>query len=253
MPTTRTTPQPDIASASDSAPPSDAPGVLRADARRNREEILLAARDVLVDRGPDAPLDEIARRAGVGNATLYRRFPDRQALLRAVVLDVYARVLAEARLALSTEADAFQALARYMHRALELRIGAVMPALVGQVEEDPQILAVRRELVQSTQQMVDVAHADGTLRPEVELGDIGPMLIRLSRPLPGRLPRDLDDALAHRQLDVLIDGLRAVPDRPAGMLRGPAVTIEDLRYAGHDLSADSAQHSAQRPAAATDP
>jgi formylglycine-generating enzyme required for sulfatase activity len=50
---------------------------LRADARRNREQLLVAARDVFVEQGVDAPLDDVARRAGVGIATLYRRFPDR--------------------------------------------------------------------------------------------------------------------------------------------------------------------------------
>ena len=76
-------------------------GHLRADARRNREQLLLAARDVFVERGPDAPLEDVAQRAGVGIGTLYRRFPDRQALLRAVALDVLARVTAEAHAALA--------------------------------------------------------------------------------------------------------------------------------------------------------
>src|SRR5205814_1799803 len=78
-------------------------GRLRADARRNREQILLTARDVFVELGPEAPFDAIARRAGVGIATLYRRFPDRQALLRAVVLDVLGHVAREARAALVEE------------------------------------------------------------------------------------------------------------------------------------------------------
>ena len=56
-------------------------GALRADAERNRERILAAARDVFAERGLDAPLEAIARRAGVGQATLYRRFPTRQDLL----------------------------------------------------------------------------------------------------------------------------------------------------------------------------
>ena len=55
--------------------------VLRADAERNRERILAAARDVFAERGLDAPLESIARRAGVGQATLYRRFATRQDLL----------------------------------------------------------------------------------------------------------------------------------------------------------------------------
>src|SRR4051794_23585109 len=63
----------------------------RADALRNRERIVAAARDVFVEYGPDAPLDEIARRAGIGNATLYRHFADRQALAHAVLLSVVTR------------------------------------------------------------------------------------------------------------------------------------------------------------------
>src|SRR6059058_3759513 len=91
---------------------------MRADARRNRDQILVAARDIFADHGPGAPLEEIARRAGVGIGTLYRRFPDRPSLLRAVALDMLSRVAQEAQLALAEEPNAFQALARYMHRAL---------------------------------------------------------------------------------------------------------------------------------------
>ena len=65
---------------------------LRADARSNRDRLLLAARDAFVDLGPDAPLDEVARRAGVGIATLYRRFPDPAALMQAVALDILTRI-----------------------------------------------------------------------------------------------------------------------------------------------------------------
>jgi AcrR family transcriptional regulator len=119
---------------------------MRADARRNLEQILRAARDVFVELGPDAPLEEIARRAGVGIATLYRRFPERRALMRAVALDVLSHVAEEARAALAEEPTPFQALARYMHRALDLRIGAVMPALVGHISlDDVAMLRARDE------------------------------------------------------------------------------------------------------------
>src|SRR5881227_1235599 len=119
---------------------------LRADARRNREQLMAAARDVFVEQRPDAPLDEIARRAGVGIATLYRRFPDRAALLRAVALDVLARAAHEAGTAEAEEADPFAALARYMHRALDLRISAVMPALLGHISfEDEEVRVARQK------------------------------------------------------------------------------------------------------------
>jgi AcrR family transcriptional regulator len=208
--------------------PDSAARRLRADARRNREQLLIAARDVFIDRGPDAPLDEIARRAGVGNATLYRRFPDRQALLRAVVLDVYWRVIQAAHVAVSEERDAFHALARYMHAALDLRVAAVMPALIGQLRDDKEVVSARAESSAVLQQMLGQAHADGSLRPDVAFGDIGPVLVRLSRPLPGRIPPELDASLAHRHLDLVIDGLRALPGRDAGTLTGPAMTLEDI-------------------------
>ncbi|MGW2874620.1 helix-turn-helix domain-containing protein, partial [Kitasatospora sp. NPDC001225] len=63
----------------------DAPRLLRADAARNAEKIIQAAREVFTEQGPDAHLDDVARRAGVGAATLFRRFPDKAALLRAVL------------------------------------------------------------------------------------------------------------------------------------------------------------------------
>ncbi|MEV7417208.1 helix-turn-helix domain-containing protein [Streptomyces sp. NPDC089919] len=65
--------------------PTDTPRPLRADAARNAEKIVRAAREVYAQLGPEAPLDEVARRAGVGIATLFRRFPDKAALLRAVL------------------------------------------------------------------------------------------------------------------------------------------------------------------------
>ncbi|MFF5125923.1 helix-turn-helix domain-containing protein [Streptomyces syringium] len=61
---------------------------MRTDARHNRVRILLAARQLCVHEGPDVPLEEIASRAGVGIAMLYRRFPSRAALIRAVAVDV---------------------------------------------------------------------------------------------------------------------------------------------------------------------
>src|SRR5437588_4881177 len=70
--------------AAPTADPAPGPSWLRADAADNRRRILDAARAVFAERGIDAPLDEIARRAGVGNATLYRRFPTRDLLVAAV-------------------------------------------------------------------------------------------------------------------------------------------------------------------------
>jgi AcrR family transcriptional regulator len=203
---------------------------LRADARRHREQLLVAARDVFVEQGPDAPLDDIARQAGVGSATLYRRFPDRQSLMRAVVLDVLGRTAHEARLALAEEPDAFRALIRYMHRAVDLRVAAVIPSLLGQVTlDDEEMLQARVEASRPVQAIIDAAHSAGILRPDVTFGDIGLLVIRFSRPLPGGFPRDLNDRLTHRHLDLVITGLRQIDTADAEILGGPALTLEDLR------------------------
>ena len=206
---------------------------MRADARRNRERILAAARDVLVEQGPDAPLDAIAATAEVGIATLYRRFPDRRALFRAVVLDVLGLAAEEARLALAEEPDAFRALARYLHRALDLRISAVMPALLGHIPpDDEDIAAIRTRSWGLFQELVDRALAAGSLRSDVTFADVGFLLVRLARPLPGPILRDLDNRLAHRHLEVLLDGLRAGRAEAAAPLPGPALTLAELLAAG---------------------
>ncbi|MFC7584620.1 TetR/AcrR family transcriptional regulator [Nonomuraea antimicrobica] len=83
---------------------------LRADARRNREQILRAAHLAFLEQGPDAPLDQIATSAGVGNATLYRHFPTRADLIAAVAVDNMEQVAALATEVLA-EPSADQALA----------------------------------------------------------------------------------------------------------------------------------------------
>jgi AcrR family transcriptional regulator len=200
---------------------------MREDARRNRERLLAAARDVFVEQGADAPLDDIARRAGVGIATLYRRFPDRPALQRQVALDLLHRSAHEAGAALASEPDAFGALARYLRRALHLRIAAVMPVLVGQVQMDEEALAARRASIQAVDRIVAAARAEGSLRPDATSGDVGMLLVRLSRPLPGPFPPAVNHHLAHRHLELLLEGLRP-PASPGAPLPGPAMTFEDL-------------------------
>jgi AcrR family transcriptional regulator len=207
-----------------------APGArLRADARRNRERILIAARDMIIEQGPAVPLDAIATRAGVGNATLYRRFPDREALMRAVAIDVLARAAAEARSAMAEEADAFRALARYMHRALDSRVAAVMSTVADETGTDGEVLRLRNETAGAQQRIIETAQEQGLLRPDVSFGDIGLLLLRLSRPLPAPIPREMNDALGHRHLDFVLAGLRTSPEIGDARVSGPALSLGDLR------------------------
>jgi len=205
------------------------PRPLRADARDNRRRLLDAARDVFIEHGSGAAVDGIGRRAGTGIATLYRRFPDRQALMRDVIVDAIQRTSAEAHRAAEEETDSFRALVRYMHRAVDMRTAAVIPALLGAVSlEDDQIAQAREAGPAALQALVDAAHNDGTLRGDVTSGDVGMLIVRMSRPLPGGMPREINDGLSHRHLDLLIDGLRAAA-APSAQLGGPAMTLGDLR------------------------
>ncbi|WP_052849678.1 TetR/AcrR family transcriptional regulator [Streptomyces avicenniae] len=198
---------------------------LRADAVRNRERILTAAREAFVLYGADARLDEIARRAGVGNATLYRHFPDRDALLIAVVLDVNHRIIDDARRALEDDSDPFEALHGLVLSAAGERVGGLCPMLGGGAAlYAPDLAESSARMHETVQRLVDRAHASGQLRPDVDSGDILVAVGRLTSPVPGTCE---DDAvLIRRHLQIFLDGLRA----PApGVLPGEARSLADLK------------------------
>ncbi|WP_405687099.1 TetR/AcrR family transcriptional regulator [Streptomyces sp. NBC_00057] len=198
----------------------------RADALRNRERIVTAAREMFVEFGPDVPLDEVARRAGVGNATLYRNFPDRAALTHEVVLAVTSRTIDRAEEATAEEADPFAALSRFVHAAADERIGALCPMLSGVFDRDhPELLAERRRLEEAAEGLVARAMSAGRLRADIAVGDVLVALSQLTRPLPGTGCLDID-RFTHRHLQLFLDGLEA-PGR--SQLPGTAATLEDLR------------------------
>jgi AcrR family transcriptional regulator len=188
---------------------------MRADARRNLDQILLAARDMIAEHGPDVPLDDIARRAGVGSATLYRRFPDRGALHRAVAAEALSKTVEAARRAEDTEPDAFEALARYLRDALELRVSAVLPMLLDVVDlqHDPEIGPLREASRKAVEHLIERVHAAGALPHDVAFVDIAMMLVRIARPLPGPLTAEAKHELARHHLDLFLRGLRALAPR----------------------------------------
>lgn len=78
------------------------------------------------------------------------------------------------------------------------------------------------------QRIIDAAHAEGTLPDVVKFADVGMVLVRLSRPLPGPIPAELNDRLAHRHLELFVEGMRSL-DAQIQTLNGPRLTREDLR------------------------
>jgi AcrR family transcriptional regulator len=198
----------------------------RADALRNRERIVSAAREMFTEFGPDVPLDEIARRAGVGNATVYRNFPDRDALVREVVCSVMDRTSEAAEFALAETGDAFEALERFVHTAADERISALCPMIQTTFDQNhPDLEAARERVEQLVAELMDRAVRAGQLRPDVGVGDLMIVVAQLSRP-PAGTDCVVNDRFVHRHLQLFLDGLRA----PApSVLPGAAVTVEDLR------------------------
>lgn len=188
----------------------DAGPRLRADARRNHAAVLEAARDVFVERGASAPLEDVARRAGVGIGTVYRRFGDRDGLLRAVVLEALVSSYESAVAAREGSDTGLDAVARYMHDALDLRVSAVIPLALDRLDlDEPELAAARERSASAVEGLIDAAHEDGTLSARVTFADLGTLLVRLARPLPGGLQVEFDNALAHRHLELVLAGLRS--------------------------------------------
>ncbi|WP_037910524.1 TetR/AcrR family transcriptional regulator [Actinacidiphila yeochonensis] len=202
------------------------PPRLRADASRNRERITSAAREAIVEHGPDVPLDEVARRAGVGNATLYRHFSDRTELVRQVALSVMEGAAQRAEDALAAEPDAFSALERFAFEAVEERIGALCPVISSAFDcADEDVQHATDRLQSAVAAIIDRAQLSGQMRGDIAVGDLIVALTQLTRPLPGTGCSGFG-RFVNRHLQLFLDGLRA-PARST--LEGTAATLEDLR------------------------
>ncbi|PRY44655.1 TetR/AcrR family transcriptional regulator [Umezawaea tangerina] len=200
---------------------------LRADARRNRDQIIAAARTIFVDQGPDAPMEDIARAAGVGVGTLYRRFPDRGTLIREVAVDSFGRALTEARASIEEEPTCWDALVRFIGFSQELRLSlhlAMISAQAGAViRDDPATDEFRRVLLTDLDHMVKGAQAEGKVRTDIGTGDVAMLFVLLMRPLPAKL--DEIEGASERCMTLMLDGLRAHPGTP---LPSRPITYEDL-------------------------
>lgn len=180
---------------------------MRADARRNRRRLLDAAIGLILEIGGEPSRDAVARRAGVGIATLYRHFPDRQALLRAVVLDVLDRTIEQGDSALAASTTGEAALRRYMHAAIDTGLGVVnvVHALLD-TPDWPDRRAAANDLLD---RLVELARRDGVIDDAVTPADVALATIRFCRPLAIGLDPAEERAIAHRQLDIYLDGLLA--------------------------------------------
>lgn len=200
----------------------------RADRVRNRAKIIEAARTAFCTHGPTAPLDPIARAAGVGNATLYRHFPDRDALVRGVCLTAAERIAAQGRSALAEESDAFDAVRRFALGAAREGIG-VLCLMVPEHAwlDDAELLAARQNVDDVALQAVQRAQREGRMRADVGPGDLMVVLSQLTRPLPGHVHGGRAELLLERHCRLLLAGME---NSAGGELPGPPTSLSDIRH-----------------------
>jgi AcrR family transcriptional regulator len=178
----------------------------RADARRNYEALLLAAREAFGEDGTEATLDAIAQRAQLGIGTLYRHFPTRQHLLEAVYVDEFEAISRRADdLASLPPWDALVAwLREFVGYAATKRVLA--QEMLTSIDRDAEVFRASREAITSAGEMLlQRAQDAGAARADVQFGDI-------ARLMGGIATAACNDAQQlERVLEIVLDGLRARP------------------------------------------
>ncbi len=178
---------------------------LRADAQRNRDKVLLAAREAFAASGYGVAVDEIAARAGVGPGTVYRHFPTKEALFEAVVTARIEDLVADARGRAQADAPG-EAFFGFLKRiAAEAAIKRDLPdaiAIPGSLQEAlPAALGV----------LLSRAQQAGAVRADVGVTDLLVLLKAIIGGIQGAPGAPADPALRDRVFTVLADGLRAQP------------------------------------------
>jgi AcrR family transcriptional regulator len=176
---------------------------LRADARRNRERILKAARAVFADQGADAQIDDVARRAKVGVGTVYRHFPTKDALTDALVRERFEQFIGMADEALTRD-DAWDSFVELVWRCAELNaLDRGFCDAVAQHDLTP--VAVECGLMRRVEELMRRARAQGAMRADATPSDVSVLMAGLASvvrtvPAPG---------LWRRYVTLMLDGLKA--------------------------------------------
>jgi AcrR family transcriptional regulator len=202
---------------------------LRRDAERNRQRILDAAREGFAQRGLGITLDEIARLAGVGVGTVYRRFPNKELLIDALFEDRIGEVVAVADEALLDE-DAWRGLTTFLERAIGLLAGdrGLRELVLGSSHTPQRIIHARSQIKPRVDILVERAQAQGALRADVSATDMPLMLMMLDAVVD--TTHDIDPDRWRRALTIVIDGLAARRDGPSP-LPAPPLDVEQLQRA----------------------
>ena len=180
----------------------------RADARRNYDKVLAAAREAFAEGGESTALEEIARRAGVGIGTLYRNFPNRQALLETLYLEEVegiCRIAEEQR----ESADPWEALTNWFERFIGYIATkqALAAELTNYLDRDAQLFkSSRAALWAAGEPLLTRAQEAGVVRPDAEIGDVMHMVMGIAK-VPAADPSQTTHIVR-----MALDGLRYRPD-----------------------------------------
>ncbi|MEA2153904.1 MAG: hypothetical protein QOE11_44 [Solirubrobacteraceae bacterium] len=186
---------------------------LRRDAERNRRRILEVAREAFAEDGLAVTLDEIARRAGVGVGTVYRRFPDKEQLIDALFEERIREVAAIAEAGLRCE-DAWEGLVHFLEGATAAHAddrGLKEVALSGTHGRE-RVARARQLMFPLVTRLVARAQEQGTLRPDVQATDLP--LLQLMLGSLSECTHSVDADVWRRYLGILTDGLRTRRDGP---------------------------------------
>jgi AcrR family transcriptional regulator len=194
-----------MATSADIQQPVERP--LRADARRNREKIVAAARQIVAEQGEAAQIDDVARLAGVGVGTVYRHFPNKDALMGELVRQCVVECTVLAR-DCAQEEDAWAAFARLIRTSCENAAADASSRRTWQAAGEEAVAYAsdaKAELTAVAGCLIDRAHADGSLRADFGVEDMPALMSGLgavveAMPEPERWQRLVEFAL---------DGLRA--------------------------------------------
>ena len=178
----------------------------RADARRNYDALVAAARAIFAEDGTSAPLEDVAERAGVGIGTLYRHFPTRQALLEAVYVD---EVEAMARAAQDlSHLPPWDALSQWLHQYVGFAATkrALNEALLEAAPDSDVLLTCRTAIAGAGTALVERAQRAGVVRADTNFMDVGRMVAGIA------MVPTADPGQKERMLELALDGLRYQPN-----------------------------------------
>jgi AcrR family transcriptional regulator len=198
---------------------------LRRDAERNRERILAAAAEAFAEGGLAVTMDEIARRAGVGVGTAYRRFPEKEVLIDALFEQRIDELVALAE-AVRELPSAWDGLVRFFEGVVALQAAdrGLKEVVLSTAHGQERVALARSRIGPVVDEIIERAKAEGELRPDIAGPDLG--LIQFMLGALADSTRDVEPELWRRFLAIVLDGLRTRRDAPSPLSPAALGVIE---------------------------